>query len=207
MKTERRFLTCYSSVILILVDPSTPFPAPLACTVWLLHAFEDFAFLWHLIPCSPWPGSQLLQNICPKLPYQNNTAFSRATVNTTCSQKYNPYHFSFPKTVGEFLQHLNPLVIFFYFYLARRTEKDGREAEKIQNQNIWIKTCIKNTSYSQSRSWIDNFIKYLTTWSSPGIFFFSSPLFCMIVSLPPKTNFPIYSWVFIFPKLLTLTLS
>lgn len=75
------------------------------------HAFEDFAFLWHLIPCSPWPGSQLLQNICPKLPYQNNTAFSKATVNTTCSQKYNPYYFSFPKTVGEFLQHLNPLLL------------------------------------------------------------------------------------------------
>ena len=108
---EKVSYTLLFSVILILVDPSTPFLAPLACTVWLLHTFEDFAFLWHLIPCSSWPGSQLLQNICPKLPYQNNTAFSKATVNTTCSQKYNPYHFSFPKTVGEFLQHLNPLLL------------------------------------------------------------------------------------------------
>lgn len=78
------------------------FLAPLAGSAWLLYTFEDFAFLWHLIPCSPLPGSQILPNICLTLPYQNNLAFSKVTMNTSCSQKYNPYHFPFPKTVGEF---------------------------------------------------------------------------------------------------------
>lgn len=95
MYTERRFLTLCSSF--------QPFPCQRGiCTAWLLHTFEDFAFLWVPNITKIYARSFLIRTILP---------FSKANMNTICSQKYNPYHFPFPKTVGVFFQQLNPLLL------------------------------------------------------------------------------------------------